>query len=109
MTRIPDAGSRGRKLTDEISTLNHRMPGIVEARLVTARTYTHPDEAPSYARLTYHKGRWNGDIKLQEFASTELAALEALAETLYALGFDEQVVLTHTIAELRAQQPGAGK
>jgi hypothetical protein len=102
---LPAADPRGRRINDEIRTLQHRAHKLVEARFVTSRTYSHPDEAPSYARLRFHRGTWTGDIELSEFAGDELTALERLAETMHACGFDEQVMLTHTIEELHALKP----
>ena|SRR6185312_11896690 len=104
---IPAVDTRGRKISEEVQTIFHRKNQLVEARFVTIRTYHHPDEAPSFARLRFHRGVWNGDIEIQEFAKLESAALDALADTLVTLGFEEPKELAHVRAELRAAPPQA--
>lgn len=101
--KVPTPDSRGRTLSPEIRVHYHggtKRPSVVEARFNTKLTYTHPDEAPNYARLTFYRGTWVGDIEFAEFAETELDALRALATMLQNNGFTERPVLRVTIEAL---------
>lgn len=106
---LPPHDNRGRKITSELCTIYHRRDKLVEARFTTRLSYNHPDEMPSYARPRFSHGTWYGDVEVNEFAPTEVVALEQLQESLHALGFEEQLPLTHSISELRAQQPARGQ
>jgi hypothetical protein len=78
----------------------HRAHGLVEARYAETRLYSHPDDAPAYARLRHVKGLWSGDIELAAFAADELDALKSLATTLVECGFELEHMHLHTIEEL---------
>lgn len=102
LTGLPPSDNRGRRISDSLCTIYHRRDKLVEARFATRKTYNHPDEMPSYARPRFSHGTWFGDIEVSEFSPLEREALEYLQDTLHTLGFEEQLELTHTIAELRA-------
>ncbi len=110
---LPAADRKGRKIivphpnshdTTELVTLFHKAHGLVEARFSTQRMYAHPDEAPSWARLTFFKGQWRGDVLFQEFAATELDALRAMQGTLLELGFDELPKLSSAVALMQTPE-----
>jgi hypothetical protein len=105
MFMLPAVDTRGRKISEEVQTIFHRKNELVEARFSTTRTYHHPDEAPSFARLRFHRGSWNGDIEIQEFAKNETDALKVLADQLVMLGFDEPQALVNVREALSAAPP----
>jgi hypothetical protein len=102
---LPKAHARGRTIpvdTGSLVTVWHRAHKLVEARYSDTRLYSHPDDAPAYARLRHVKGMWPGDIELAAFASDELDALLSLAHTLEECGYELDPMHIHTIEELTA-------
>jgi hypothetical protein len=100
---LASATNKGRRIAENLCTYYHRAHKLVEARFTCTKPYSHPDEAPNFARLRFHKGTWHGDIEISQFAADELKALTSLASTLRDMGFDEQPALTVTIAALEEQ------
>jgi hypothetical protein len=100
---LPKAHARGRTIpvdTGSLVTVWHRAHKLVEARYSDTRLYSHPDDAPAYARLRHVKGMWSGDIELQAMAATEIEALTNLAGTLTECGYEIDPMHLHTIDEL---------
>jgi hypothetical protein len=100
---LPKAHARGRTIpveTGSLATVWHRAHNLVEARYAETRLYSHPDDAPAYARLRHVKGMWSGDIELAAFAADELDALKSLATTLTECGYEIDPMHLHTIEEL---------
>jgi hypothetical protein len=100
---LPKAHARGRTIpvdTGSLVTVWHRAHKLVEARYSDTRLYSHPDDAPAYARLRHVKGMWSGDIELAAFAKDERTALLSLAGTLTECGYEIDPMHLHTIDEL---------
>jgi hypothetical protein len=87
---LASATNKGRRIAENLCTYYHRAHKLVEARFTCTKPYSHPDEAPNFARLRFHKGTWHGDIEISQFAADELKALTSLASTLRDMGFEEQ-------------------
>jgi hypothetical protein len=100
---LPKAHARGRTIpvdTGSLVTVWHRAHKLVEARYSDTRLYSHPDDAPAYARLRHVKGMWSGDIELAAFAKDEFTALVSLMGTLQECGYEIDPMHLHTIDEL---------
>jgi hypothetical protein len=98
---LPNATARGRRICDEVSVYYHRQIQQVEARFKTKKIYLRHDDAPRFARLTDHHGRWHADIELNAFAPDEITALEQLAQKIQADGLEVPPMLMHVVEELR--------
>jgi hypothetical protein len=95
--------TRGRRISEEIRVHYHARCGLFEARLKTKQPYSHPEDAPDYARLKFYRGQWLGDVEIADFAEDEVSALRQLAKILETLddpGLTDLSALTSTIGEL---------